>query len=118
MKVLINKCYGGYGLSYDFIYHLKNFDKYKDYLHEHEFKRDDQFVVEEAIKFGLDKAGGFLSELEVIDLPDNVKYSIDEYDGMESIDNTWIEVSLEELKNGLSKDKLNLAKKVTCIKIK
>jgi hypothetical protein len=112
MKVLLNACYGGYSLSDEFIEHLKTFDNYED-----DFARHDPFLIEEAIKFGLNKASGMCADLYIKEIPDNIKYSIYEYDGMEYINETWIEVSLEELKNGLPDHKLNLVKDITCIRL-
>jgi hypothetical protein len=51
------------------------------------------------------------SELILIEILDGCQYRIEEYDGMEYIDQTWIEVTLDELKNGLSQEQLDMVSK-------
>jgi hypothetical protein len=110
MKVLINTCFGGFGFS-------KEFQNLIGELYAWEVDRDDQEFIKKAEEFGLEKASGLYSRLEVVEIPDGCEYSIHEYDGAESIDETWITVTQDELKNGLSPDKLALAHKVSCIRI-
>ena len=110
-KVLINNCYGGFGFSNEFISHIKT-------LGINVIERDTPEVVEEAIKFGLDKASGCYSELIVEEIPDGAYYCIDEYDGLESISELFITVSYENLKNGLSEEQLNLVRSGCSIHLK
>ena len=110
-KILINNCYGGYSLSDEYIEHLTNINVIDEYA------RDNQKVVEEAIKFGLSKASGMCAKLCIREIPENVHYSIGEYDGMEHIDDTWVYVTIDELKNGLSQEKLDLVQKAQSIRI-
>jgi len=117
MKVLINDCWGGFGFSTKFEDHINSITD--SLINKHELSaRHNQFLVEEAIKFGLDKASGICAELIVVDIPDGCEYNIHEYDGMESIDNIWIEVSKEDLSNGLSEDQMNMVLKGCSIKLK
>jgi hypothetical protein len=110
MKVLINTCYGGFGFSDEF----KQFYGIDDY---DDWSRDNQDLIQKAEQFGLKKASGPFSKLEIVQVPDGCDYSIHEYDGTECIDETWITVTQDELKNGLSAEKLALALKVSCIRI-
>jgi hypothetical protein len=116
MKVLLNKCYGGYSFSEEFVKHLIYNDIVPDYTNYHNLQRHDQRVVEEAIKFGLDNASGMCASLEVREVPDGANYSISEYDGMESIDHIWIDVHVHELKYGLKQHQLQMVMKGCNIK--
>ena len=82
MKVVINRCYGGFSLS----------EKAYEYLgipwDEYGFKcrdkedRTNLKLVECVEKLGED-ANGTFAELKVVDIPDGVEWEIEEYDGME-----------------------------------
>ena len=132
MKVVVNKCYGGFSLSAEAIdMYLKLCGKeaffykqtkhgYKDkvdefakvaasernidifchvvtkdlgpttnnlnegYFFDHDISRTDPNLVKvvETLK---DKANGMFAELVICEIPDDVKYEIDDYDGMERI---------------------------------
>jgi len=117
MKVLINDCYGGFSFSTEFKDHINSItdnliNKYKLSA------RHNVLLVEEAIKFGLDKASGICAQLIVVEIPDGCEYNIREYDGMEHINDIWIEVSKEDLSNGLSEDQINMVLKGCSIKLK
>ncbi len=113
MKILINNCYGGYGFSDEFTNHINSLGIPDDCEW-----RDNQIVVEEAIKFGLKKASGYCAELTVEEIPDGAHYSVGEYDGQEWISDTWIEVTLDELRKGLSEEQLDMVSKTWSIKQK
>jgi len=130
MKVVINKCWGGFGLShkavmryaqmkgiqlYPFIekdikdyknitykpyeegmktslgliYYstepLEN-EKYNDntWFFENDIDRNDEVLIKVVEELG-ENANGQFAELKIVEIPDNVDYEIDEYDGMESI---------------------------------
>jgi len=118
MKVLINDCWGGFSFSTEFEDHIDSLTK-DQLINKYELlARHNQFLVEEAIKFGLDKASGICAQLIVVDIPDGCEYNIHEYDGMESIDNIWIEVSKEDLSNGLSEKQMDMVLKGCSIKLK
>jgi len=102
-KVVINVCYGGYGLSeaaLDRYLELKGlvYTKERDHygyvsrttdngdeVSGYDISRDDPFLVQVVEELG-DEAFGNFSELEVVEIPKGVLYRIDEYDGMESIE--------------------------------
>jgi hypothetical protein len=84
VKVVVNRCYGGFGLSkkaYDEI-GLK-WDGY-GYHYSEDFKRTDPTLVAIVEKLG-EEASGLLSKLVVVEVPDDVDWEIDEYDGMERV---------------------------------
>lgn len=133
MKVLINDCYGGFGISLEaellylqkkeISYELleENFGKGKylingeeNYLH---LSRTDEVLIEVVEEIGSDRASGIHAELSIEEIPDGADYSIHEYDGTEYIDSTWFTFTPEELKNGLSDEQLKLVSQVSCIKV-
>lgn len=89
MKIVINRCYGGFGLSkeaYDFL-GIKCEERWgnwfpKDFV---EVKRNDPKLVEcvETLK---EKANGNSAKLRVVEIPDDVNWYIDEYDGIETVE--------------------------------
>jgi hypothetical protein len=87
MKIVINTCHGGFSLSekaqklfcrYSMI-EWKNWQEDWSY---YDIKRDDQYLVRVVEELGDDVNGRF-SELKVVDIPDDVEWQIDEYDGLE-----------------------------------
>jgi len=136
MKIVINKCFGGFGLSYEavmlyaklkgismyafkekrnpngslidfnkknryelynpkkdkkpFVIHystkpLKNGDYQKDtYFSETEIRRNDPILVQVVEKLG-EKANGSCAALKIVEIPNNVEWEIEEYDGFEHI---------------------------------
>jgi len=123
-KVVINNCYGGFGLSEKAIeeYYKKKkmkwvdkssyntyftipkeeYDKISkecyakdgDYrnvngkgyclISDSDIPRDDPVLIEIVEKMGK-KANGMCADLEIVEIPEDVNFEIDEYDGMESI---------------------------------
>jgi hypothetical protein len=113
MKVVINRCFGGFGISnvaFEKLLTLKGieFDKvpakwpmrgndsdyYKagsehsdaTYLSEYEFyeQRNDPDLIAVIEELG-DDANGWASELAIVEIPDDVEWHIDEYDGREHV---------------------------------
>lgn len=140
MKIVINKCYGGFGLSakaedlyaeksqmklyrykqtkYSFrdgedlhekvinddgsmfthTYTKDHGDSFSDlndkdsgYWYSGGLKRTDPLLIEIVEILGKE-ANGDCAELKVVEIPDNISYEIDDYDGIETIEethNTW-----------------------------
>lgn len=110
MKIVINRCYGGFGLSKKAIDRLaelgnteainiksevENFDKddemnkfrfLNDHFHLYETPREDHLLVNVVEELGSSIASGHLAELEVVEIPVGVNWEITEYDGMERIE--------------------------------
>jgi hypothetical protein len=81
--IVINDCYGGFGLSEEAL------DMYKDMagitdIYDRDIKRDDLYLVKIVKEMG-DAAGGRFSKLKIIAIPDDVDWIIQEYDGAEWI---------------------------------
>lgn len=99
MKVVINKCYGGFSISeaaVDRLLELEcphdpTWDPRSEYGRHGVYDGGDEIesracpqlvrVVEE---LG-DEASGSLAELKVVEVPDGVKCHLDEYDGVEHV---------------------------------
>lgn len=79
MKVVINRCYGGFSLSEKAMKFLGVGSEWPD------IARDDPKLVECVEKLG-EEANGAYAELKVVEIPDDVNWEIGEYDGLE-----WVE---------------------------
>ena len=100
MKIVINRCFGGFGLSsraHALIAKRKGWqhacdDWDKDYwysssgnaVYESYLKRDDSDLVAVVEELKED-ANGDHAELKIVDVPDNVDWFIHEYDGIEEV---------------------------------
>jgi hypothetical protein len=83
MKIVINACYGGFGLSKEALA-LFNERSGTVVAYEDKIKRDDPILVEIVEQLGED-AGGNFAELKVVDIPDDVQWQVEEYYG-----NEWV----------------------------
>ena len=94
MKIVINRCWGGFGVSEAVYDELGiKWDGYgyidnetlgidgKDY----DAHRADKKLIAAIEKVGLEGASASLASLEIVDIPDDVEWEIDNYDGMESV---------------------------------
>lgn len=135
MEILLNKCYGGYGLSNEAVrlYLIKKNIEFRlnpkcstghfkyymiegnDQFSDHNIPRTDPVIIQVVRDLGK-KANGRCAELVITSIPDGCEYYIDEYDGMESIE-TWFELTEQELLNGVSLERLNQLKSATSIRI-
>ena len=82
-KIVINACHGGFGLS------AKAESKYRELagITDPDFycgsiPRDDEHLIAVVELMGSAAAGG-CSELKIVDVPDDVNWCIEEYDGKE-----------------------------------
>jgi len=86
-KIVINKCYGGFGLSNEAA------ARYKDLawippeasFSYYDIERDDPHLIQTIEELGEASASGPLAELKIVEIPDDVQWEIHDYDGMESI---------------------------------
>jgi hypothetical protein len=89
-KIVINCCYGGFGLSPEAM------DRYNELSetpvkYSNDILRDDPIlvrVVEELKEY----ANGEFSELKIVEIPEDVKWEISDYDGIEWVSEshrTW-----------------------------
>jgi hypothetical protein len=89
MKIVINQCYGGFGLSNKAKLRYRelsgsDFDKWG-------CDRDDPALVKVVEELG-EKANGEHANLKVVEIPDDVDWCVEEYDGSEwiaEVHRTW-----------------------------
>jgi len=81
MKIVINCRFGGFGLSEEALLELRE-RKGNQNLSDWEIARDDAVLVDIVERMGADANGPF-SELKIVDVPDDVNWYIEEYDGCE-----------------------------------
>jgi hypothetical protein len=90
MKLVVNKCYGGFSLSreqalaYGFSEEdlVESFDGKLMYHDLSDIDRTDARLIE-VVEMGLPSA--WASNLQVVEIPDGVNYKIHEYDGNEYV---------------------------------
>jgi hypothetical protein len=92
MKVVINKCYGGFGLSQKAVNMLEAKGIKTDIMSDDqpEFRSHPKLIeVVEELK---EEAGDRHADLHIVEIPDYIQWYIEEYDGMEhvaEIHRTW-----------------------------
>ena len=137
MKVVINTCHGGFGLSHEAMLRyaeIKNIKLYpedtgygsytyytvpkdkrtphcsswhdlsieertrlneqwrNERIYDGEIPRNDEVLVQIVKELGSKKASGRFANLKVVNIPDEVEWEIDDYDGMEivaEVHRTW-----------------------------
>jgi hypothetical protein len=82
MKVVINKCYGGFSLSKAGMEFMGL--GWDGYGFCSDIPRNDPKLVECVEQLGTD-AGGKFAKLCIDEIPDNTQFSIQEYDGFEHV---------------------------------
>jgi hypothetical protein len=93
VKVVINTCHGGFGLSREAADRYcaekgintgewnKTWNFYSDFR-DKQIPRDDELLIRIVEELG-DKASGYCAELEIVEIPDDVDWYVEEYDGSE-----------------------------------
>jgi hypothetical protein len=108
-KVVINNCYGGFGLSNKALELIAKRKNTTDRINHWSLQRDDKDLIAVIEELGTE-AEGRCSELKILEFDEGVEYTISEYDGSESI-KYYIPVTAVELANGLTITKLDLVGK-------
>lgn len=94
MKVAINKCWGGFSLSEEVYKELGiKWDTYGFLSNEdlgiksenYNSYRSNKKLIKAIEKIGADKSSGNLSRIVIVEIPNGIKFTIEDYDGMESI---------------------------------
>jgi len=83
MKIVINDCHGSFGLSENALA-LYNERTGTVVTHESDIERNNLILVEIVEQLG-NAANGDFAELKVVEIPDDVEWIIQEYDGDEWI---------------------------------
>jgi len=84
MHIVINSCYGGFGLSdkaLDMYKQLSN----KSEVYSFELDRTDPILIQVVEALGAEADGRF-AKLRIIEIPDDIEWEITEYDGSESVE--------------------------------
>ncbi len=85
MKVVVNKCFGGYGLSKEAYQFLGiEWDGY-GYALSGDNERTNPRLVECVETLG-DKANGSYASLRVVEIPDDISWEISDCDGWETVE--------------------------------
>jgi len=84
--VVINRCYGGFGLSDAAIAEYRKLANVPDNeeFHYYDLNRDDPHLVQVVKTLG-EAANGRHAELKIVEVPDDVAWKIEEFDGMERV---------------------------------
>jgi hypothetical protein len=99
MKIVVNRCFGGFGISKEAAEFMANkgceqakkeleapefygYGYSKDYPDE--YLRTNPFLVEAVETLG-EKANGVCANLMIVEIPDDIMWFIDDYDGHETI---------------------------------
>ncbi len=103
MKIVINACFGGFGLSDEAQlayakrkeFELRVVEKQSSYTvfertdgkkyYDRDIARDDSDLVAVVEELG-EKANGSYAKLKIVEIPDGIDWEIDEYDGKETVD--------------------------------
>ena len=83
IKIVINRCFGGFSLSKAAYEELGL--EWDDYGFAYNDNRTDPNLVACVEKLG-PAANGDFADLGVIEIPDDVEYEITEYDGLEKVE--------------------------------
>lgn len=86
MKVVLNKCYGGFSLSKEACEYLNLDDSYNGWYDWDVDKRTDPKLVECVETLGREKASGQFACLKVVEVPDDVEWEITYHDGYEFVE--------------------------------
>ncbi len=78
-KIVINRCFGGFSLSEE-AEKLIGAKSYMDYDED----RENPKLIEVVEKLGA-AANGACANLRIVEIPEDVEYTIEEYDGIESV---------------------------------
>jgi len=94
MKIAINKCYGGFGLSkaayealglewngYGYVYN-KTFDIESDDDYAY---RTNSRLIDVIETLGEEESSGDTAAIVIVDIPDDIEWEITEYDGIETV---------------------------------
>ena len=85
MKVVINTDFGGFGLSDEALaLYAEKKGKPVDEVYDFEIPRDDLVLVWVVEHLG-EKANGWAAELDIVEIPEDVDWYVEEYDGVEHV---------------------------------
>ena len=83
-RIVINRCYGGFGLSQAALSRYRELTGGEVEPNEYYLDRDDPLLVQVVEELGCEANGEF-ALLKIVEIPEDVQWSIDEYDGLEHV---------------------------------
>lgn len=86
MKVVVSRCFGGFGLSVAACKRYLELSGNSDDFCDYELDRNDPILVQVVEELGSQRASGQFARLEVVEIPDDVEWEISDYDGAETIE--------------------------------
>ena len=107
MEIVINRCYGGFGISTEAVKELRKrgnkaalkivlkgerYEGGKGDINDYDgnnyddIPRDDKDLIKLLKEWGSKKVSGNCAELDIVKIPNGIKWEIDEYDGMETVE--------------------------------
>lgn len=92
MKVVINRCYGGFGLSEEGVEYYCRLKEANGFsyataraINIYGIDRNDPYLVRTVEELGWETASDGYAKLKVVEIPDDVDWEIENYDGMEVV---------------------------------
>lgn len=91
MKIVINTCHGGFNLSQKVIdelglnYSCPDNEDFNIESDNYNAYRSDPRLITAIEKIGLKNSNGDFAKLKIIEIPDDIDWEIDEYDGVETV---------------------------------
>ena len=83
MKVVINDCHGGFSLSRVAIARYLELTGFKqESVYHRDIPRDDSLLIQVVEELGA-LANGDFARLKIVEIPDDVEWYVEEYDGLE-----------------------------------
>lgn len=83
-KVVINTCFGGFGLSDKALDLYKTLTNKQEEVFDWEIKRDCPYLVEVVDALGSEASARY-ANLKVVNIPEDTSWYISDYDGIETI---------------------------------
>lgn len=83
-KIVINKCYGGFSLSDKAMEKYQELSGCKPDIYYYDIARTDPYLVQTVEELGAE-ANTKVSKLKVVEVPDEIDWELQEYDGIEWI---------------------------------
>ena len=85
-KIVINKCHGGFGLTDAAMFRYAEIKKIEDLttLHIYDICRDDLVLIQVVEELG-EEAEDRYADLKIVEIPEDVDWYIEEYDGLEHV---------------------------------
>lgn len=84
MFILLNKCYGGFGLSDEF---LNTYPEYEDAERNELSFRTNEELINRIREFGTVRAEGNFANLSIVSIPNDITdWRMKEYDGYEYVE--------------------------------